>query len=184
MEKGTLALILHCHLPYVRHPEHAEFLEERWLFEAITESYIPLIDLFERLCAEEVSYKVTLSITPPLAAMLSDPLLQSRYFSHIEKLIELSEKEIVRTKNDPEINALARFYAKQFYHARGIFEHLGGNLLTAFRALQDEGSVELITSGATHGYLPLISHIPNAVRAQVQIACARTALGIWDISGR
>jgi 1,4-alpha-glucan branching enzyme len=186
MKKGYLALILHCHLPFVRHPEHAEFLEERWLFEAITESYIPLIDLFERLCADSISYKVTLSISPPLCAMLSDPLLQSRYLLHIEKLIELAEKEIVRTKKQPEINILAEFYLNQFQQAKATFEKCGRNLLKLFRALQDEGSIELITSGATHGYLPLMSHIPNAVRAQVQIAClehrrhfGRGPLGIW-----
>jgi len=186
MGKGYLALILHCHLPFVRHPEHAEFLEERWLFEAITESYIPFIDLFERLCADRVSYKVTLSITPPLAAMLSDPLLQTRYRSHIEKLIVLSEKEIARTKKEPALNILAKFYFKAFQKARAIFERVGGNLLTAFRALQDEGSMALITSGATHGYLPLMAHIPNAVRAQVQVACSehqrhfgRRPAGIW-----
>jgi len=186
MGKGSIALILHCHLPFVRHPEHAEFLEERWLFEAITESYIPLIDLFERLCTDGISYKVTLSISPPLAAMLSDPLLQSRYLLHIEKLIELAEKEILRTQKEPEINILAKFYLKQFQQAKATFEHCGGNLLTALRILQDDGSVELITSGATHGYLPLMAHIPNAVWAQVQVACeehrrhfGRGPLGIW-----
>ncbi len=186
MEKGYIALILHCHLPFVRHPEHAEFLEERWLFEAITESYIPLIDLFTRLCNEEISYKVTLSVTPPLAAMLSDPLLQSRYLLHIEKLIELAEKEIVRTQKEPEINLLAKFYLNEFVKAKAIFEHCGRNLLTALRALQDEGSIELITCGATHGYLPLMAHIPNAVRAQVTVACeehrrhfGRGPSGIW-----
>jgi 1,4-alpha-glucan branching enzyme len=186
MKKGYLALILHCHLPFVRHPEHAEFLEERWLFEAITESYIPLIDLFERLCADQISYKVTLSVSPPLAGMLSDPLLQSRYLLHIEKLIELAEKEIIRTKKEPELNLLAKFYCHQFQSAKAIFERCGRNLLTAFRALQDEGAIELMTSGATHGYLPLMSHIPNAVRAQVQIAAeehrrhfGRGPLGIW-----
>jgi 1,4-alpha-glucan branching enzyme len=40
---GHVALILHAHLPFVRHPEHEHFLEEDWFFEAITESYIPLL---------------------------------------------------------------------------------------------------------------------------------------------
>ena len=46
-----LALVLHAHLPFVRHPEHDEFLEEDWLFEAITETYIPLIGMMERLAS-------------------------------------------------------------------------------------------------------------------------------------
>ena len=42
-DHGYLALVLHAHLPYVRHPEYPEFLEEDWLYEAITETYLPLL---------------------------------------------------------------------------------------------------------------------------------------------
>ncbi|MDC4224464.1 MAG: hypothetical protein MPW15_09610 [Candidatus Manganitrophus sp.] len=91
--------MLHSHLPFVRHPEYPEFLEEDWLFEAITETYIPFITIFERLLNDRVPFRITLSITPTLAAMLSDPLLQRRYFEHIERLIELAEKEVHRTRN-------------------------------------------------------------------------------------
>ena len=91
MEKGYLALVLHAHLPYVRHPEHERFLEEDWLYEAITETYIPLLRVFEKLAEDGVKYRITVSITPTLAAMFSDPLLQDRYLRHIERLIELAE---------------------------------------------------------------------------------------------
>ena len=46
--QGYLSLVLHAHLPFVRHPEHEAFLEESWLFEAITEAYIPLLQVLER----------------------------------------------------------------------------------------------------------------------------------------
>ena len=36
MARGYLALVLHAHLPFVRHPEHQYFLEENCLYEAIT----------------------------------------------------------------------------------------------------------------------------------------------------
>src|SRR5438105_1624218 len=65
-----LALILHAHLPFVRHPEEKHFLEEDWLFEAISETYIPLLQMMQRLVSEGVPFKLTLSITPTLAAML------------------------------------------------------------------------------------------------------------------
>ena len=60
---GYLALILHAHLPFVRHPEHDEFLEEDWLFEAITESYLPLLGMMERLVRDGVPFKLTSKIT-------------------------------------------------------------------------------------------------------------------------
>jgi 1,4-alpha-glucan branching enzyme len=67
MGKGYLAIILHAHLPYVRHPEFELSLEERWLYEAITEAYIPLLLLLERLVEEGVDFRLTLSLTPTLA---------------------------------------------------------------------------------------------------------------------
>ncbi len=95
MVKGYLSLIFHAHLPFVRHPEHDDFLEEDWLYEAITETYIPLIKVFEGLVRDNIPYRITMSLTPTLISMLEDELLQARYINHIEKLIELAEKEII-----------------------------------------------------------------------------------------
>ena len=66
---GHLALILHAHLPFVRHPEHEHFLEEDWLFEAITETYIPLLQMMQRLLHDNVPFKLTMSLTPTLCAL-------------------------------------------------------------------------------------------------------------------
>ncbi|MBI4004158.1 MAG: DUF1957 domain-containing protein, partial [Candidatus Omnitrophica bacterium] len=63
--RGMLALVLHTHLPFIRHPEHPEFLEERWLFEAITETYLPLLERFQRLANDHVPFRLTMSFTPP-----------------------------------------------------------------------------------------------------------------------
>ena len=73
MPLGYLCLVLHAHLPFVRHPEYEDFLEEDWLYEAITETYIPLLDAFEGLERDGVDWRLTMSVTPSLAAMLADP---------------------------------------------------------------------------------------------------------------
>ena len=80
---GFLSLVLHAHLPFVRHPEYPDMLEERWLYEAITETYIPFIQIFSSLVEDKVPFRITMSITPPLANMLSDDLLKQRYFDHL-----------------------------------------------------------------------------------------------------
>ena len=49
MAQGYFALILHAHLPFVRHPEDPTVMEERWLYEAITGTYLPLLQVFEGL---------------------------------------------------------------------------------------------------------------------------------------
>ncbi len=170
-EEGYLALVLHAHLPYVRHPEHENFMEENWLYEAITETYIPLINHFEELHQDGVEYRLTMSLTPPLISMLVDPLLQERYLKHINKLIELSYKEVERTKFNPEFNRVAHFYLNKFKKAKDTFLHkYNKNLINAFKKFQDLGYLEIITCAATHGYLPLMQEYPEAVRAQIEVA--------------
>src|SRR6185436_20593004 len=107
MAEGFLAFVLHAHLPFVRHPEHEHFLEEDWLFEAITESYIPLLRMMERLVDDKVPLKLTMSITPTLAAMLQDDLLGERYIRHLDMLIDLARREVKRNRRDEKLRELA-----------------------------------------------------------------------------
>jgi 1,4-alpha-glucan branching enzyme len=168
MPKGYLLLVLHAHLPYVRHPEYDRFLEERWFFEAVTETYIPLIKFFDRLQAEGAPFKVTLSVSPTLATMMEDPLLRQRCVRHLELSLSLAERECERTKDWPDVNPLAKMYRGQFEEARRIFvERCGTRLVTAFQQYAEAGNLELITCAGTHGYLPLLCSEPGAVRAQV-----------------
>ncbi|MGR9087433.1 MAG: glycoside hydrolase family 57 protein [Gammaproteobacteria bacterium] len=170
MEKGYLSIILHAHLPFVHHPEHDSFFEENWLFEAITECYIPLLGVLERLQRDRVAYRLTLSLSPTLISMLGDELLQKRYVRHLHRLIELSEKEIVRTRKHPEFRTLARLYRRGFLNTLRIFqERYRCNLLTAFDPFCSSGNLELITSAATHGFLPLLNVSETAVRNQIDV---------------
>lgn len=186
MEKGYLILVLHAHLPFVRHPEHDYFLEENWLFEAITETYLPLLSMFESLKQTGVEWQLTMSVTPTLSSMLRDPLLQSRYERHINQLIELAGKEIERTRWQPEFNRLALYYYHRFVSSRERFHAYGRDLTQGFRKFQDLGHLEIITCGATHGYLPLMNDNRQAMRAQIHVGAkeyesvfGRRPRGIW-----
>jgi 1,4-alpha-glucan branching enzyme len=66
--QGYLSLILHAHLPFVRHPEHEKFLEESWLFEAVTETYLPLLQIFENWQRDKIEARLTLSLSPTLCS--------------------------------------------------------------------------------------------------------------------
>ncbi len=171
MTQGYLALVLHAHLPFVRHPEHKDFLEEDWLFQAISETYIPLIQVFDGLVQDGVPFKLTMSLSPTLLSMLSDNLLQQRTVRFLDRSLELAEKEIKRTRRQPDVQPLARMYLDKLSAARDLFVHrYGHNLIRAFRDFMEAGHLEIITCGATHGYLPLMTVVPNAVRAQIQVA--------------
>src|SRR2546423_299587 len=168
---GHLALILHAHLPFVRHPEHEHFLEEAWLFEAITESYIPLLRMMQRLVSDTVPFKLTMSLTPTLCAMLQDQLLRERYLEHLGNLIDLAAREQKRNRKHPQLRELADFYFDLFSENRRLFvDEWKTDLLSVFRELRESGALELIASAATHGLLPIIyQQSPPAARAQILI---------------
>lgn len=187
MPTGYFSLILHAHLPFVRHPEYPEFLEEDWLYEAITEVYLPLVFIFQNLGEAGVKPRLAMNLSPPLCEMLADKLLQTRYTRHLENLLELADKEVHRTEREAmEFHDVARMYADNLRASLGLWnDRYKRDLVGAFRQLQDDGAIEIITCGATHGFLPLIS-TAEARRAQVSVAVAnyrkhfgRQPRGIW-----
>jgi 1,4-alpha-glucan branching enzyme len=187
MPTGFFSLILHAHLPFVRHPEYPEFLEEDWLFEAITEVYLPLIFIFQSLHEAGVKPRLAMNVSPPLCEMLSDEMLQTRYTRYLENLLELADKEVLRTQSEAmEFHDVAKMYAVGLRASLGFWnDRYKRDLVAAFRELQDEGAIEIITCGATHGFLPLIS-TQEARRAQVDVAVSnykkhfgRQPRGIW-----
>jgi 1,4-alpha-glucan branching enzyme len=170
MTKGYLALVLHAHLPYVRHPENEYFLEEKWLYEAITETYIPLLWVFDKLAEDGIDYRVTFNLSPTLLSMFNDDLLRGRYVRHLEHLLELADKEVARTRYQPEFHGTAQLYRDLFTHAHYLFtEKYHWNLAEAFKRLQDAGRLEIITSGATHGYFPLLGLQREVINAQAAV---------------
>jgi 1,4-alpha-glucan branching enzyme len=155
----------------VKHPEYDYFLEENWFYEALTETYIPLLDTFEKLINDGIDFRITLSLSPSLIEMFNDILLRERYKRYLERLIELSEKEIIRTKGDIHFRPVVRMYNKRFHRIKYLFEDVyNGHLTPVFKALQNTGKVEIITSAATHAFLPNLLVYPQAVRTQIKIA--------------
>jgi 1,4-alpha-glucan branching enzyme len=184
--QGYLSLVLHAHLPFVRHPEHLRSLEETWLYEAMTETYIPLLQMLEGWAKEGMQAPLTLTLTPTLCTMLRDPLLQERYRRHLGELVDLAERECLRTLWEKPFHELASFYLERFQGIRKYYDECHGNLVGQFKHLQDAGSIEIITCAATHAVLPLLADHPPSVRAQVLVAweqyrdCfGRDPEGIW-----
>jgi len=167
---GYLSVVLHAHLPYIRYPENAGHLEERWLYEAITESYIPLLDLLENLLSDNVDFRITLSLTPTLIEMIRDELLMSRYGQYLDNLIDLAEKEVCRNRGHAAIRPLAAMYLRLFLRIRYLFDKVyRKDLTSAFGSLTSSGKIELITSTATHAFLPALITTPLAAEAQIQL---------------
>lgn len=166
--KPALALVLHAHLPFVRHPEHADFLEERWLFEALVGCYVPMLWVLDGWERDRLDGVVTLSVSPTLAAMLEDGLLRFRFRQHLERLETWTALEEERQLLDPAKQAVARFHRGRFGRVRRTWEALGGDVLGGWRRHAEAGRLELITCSATHAVLPLLVDQPRALRAQIR----------------
>ncbi len=186
MTKGFLSIVLHAHLPFVKHPEMEDCLEQRWLFQAITETYIPVLKSLFTLSEEDIPFRITVSLSPPLLDMLNDSLLQQRYKKYLENLIELAEKETVRVKGDISLEPLARMYLNKFRETYYDYtDRFGYNLIQPWASLQSAGHAELCTSAGTHAYLPLLL-TKEAIKAQVKTGLdtfrrhfGHTPTGFW-----
>ena len=167
--RGSMMFVLHAHLPYVNHPGDSAFLEENWFFEAVVETYVPIISVLERLAAEGIRPGVTVSISPTLGAMLENEALEDKLGLYVESRLELIEKELERVRDDPTLLKTVKFYRKLYGDAAALMHKYSGDLITPLKALQHAGQIEIIITSATHAVLPLLAR-PEAVRAQLTAA--------------
>ncbi|MEW6300117.1 MAG: 1,4-alpha-glucan branching protein domain-containing protein [Thermodesulfobacteriota bacterium] len=182
---GAFALVLHSHIPYVLSYDR---LEEEWLLEAAVECYLPLLQALERLSLQGIAPRITLGLTPVLLEQLADPRFASRLLAYVEQKTRAAQEDrrLFQAGKQSAFSRLAGLWA-EFYRRMGEYFAglLGGDLVGAFRRLQRQGAVEIITSAATHAYLPLLG-FDESVRAQVAVgaACSRQRLkrrprGFW-----
>ena len=106
---GKIIFLMHAHLPFVRHPEYKRFFEENWLFEAIAETYLPLVQAMRRLLEKGVPGTLNLSVSPPLIEMLSDESLLNKFSEHLKHQLKLIEKEVARNAGT-DLETLSHFY--------------------------------------------------------------------------
>jgi 1,4-alpha-glucan branching enzyme len=179
-KQPVISIVLNAHQPFVRHPEIPNAAEERWFFEALSETYIPLLEVFDRLDAEHIPFKAALCVSPSLCNMLKDEYLIEKYLKHTNCQIEFGLRELERTAEDEDVHKLARLFYDAAVEKRLLFtERYESNILKVLDVYQRKGRVELLTTAATHSFLPLYAAYPEAVQAQLEVAVAsyRRAFG-------
>ena len=177
---GDLALVLHAHLPYVRSSEPGS-LEEDWYFQALQECYLPLLAVLEAAAADSSQHaRITLGLSPTLLSLLADRRLNARFLPWLVQRQQLLERA------PAEHAEAAAHLGLQLQQVEQQWLACEGQLVPRFRRLQQQGVVDLITCGATHGYLPLLREVPEAVLAQLLNAVreherqlGERPLGIW-----
>ncbi len=156
---GAFTFVLHSHLPYARQAGMWPHGEE-WVHEAIAETYVPLLNSLYDLKEEGVDYRITISVTPILAEQLADPLIQEHFLTYAEERAAWAAADIGRFEDakDPDMKQLAIYYHHWYSRMLSSFrDRFQSDILGALRKLQEDGLVEISTSAATHGYLPLLA---------------------------
>ena len=180
------ALVLHSHLPYVRGAGRWPHGEE-WVHEAILGTYLPLLVLLHDLRAEGVRYRITIGLTPTLIEQLADPDIGTRFVAYADDQIRRAELDAwdFGVAGDRARQAVAEFYRGSYGRLKLAYtQRFGRDIVGAFADLARTGEVEILTSGATHGYLPLLD--ARSVEAQLTVGLASTKrltglepTGIW-----
>lgn len=173
MPIGAFTFVLHSHLPYCRMAGRWPHGEE-WIHEAMAETYIPLLNALTDLHEEGLPVHLTLGLTPILCEQLADPLVKDHFEVYVEERIRAAEADIPRFQEEgnPHAAYLASFYRDWYSGLLNAFRYrYGRDLLGGFRRLQDAGVIEIITSAATHGYLPLLG-TDAAIRGQLKAGIA------------
>ncbi|MFX0040750.1 MAG: 1,4-alpha-glucan branching protein domain-containing protein [Promethearchaeota archaeon] len=169
MTLGYFGLILHGHIPWCKKSGIWPAGEE-WLMEAMNETYIPMLNTLRELKEKGIKPAITINITPILAEQFSDEYMKQRFTEYMENLISRAKKDILRFKNNQVRREIAELHLKNFEYILDTYYHnYYRDLLGSFKWLQDEAVIELITCGATHGFLPLFQS-DSGIFSQIQLA--------------
>ncbi len=192
---GYLLLHLHAHLPFIADPVNFSAGEtwrpngypQEWYPEAVRETYLPLLDLFETLNREGVDFKLSMDISPTLVAMMKSQRHAADVLEYLERLIQLARLEVERTtREEPHFGNAARMHLSHLNRSRELFLKYKGDIAEAFKHYQDLGYLELCTCVGSHAMLPLWKDHPESMRGQILAAAAyhesvfgRPSQGVW-----
>jgi 1,4-alpha-glucan branching enzyme len=145
-------------------------LEEGWFFEAVSETYLPLLGIFDRLEGAHIPFRLGIALSPVLGQMFRDEYLIKKYIAYLERQIEFGRHEIERLEGRAEC-ALAQSYFNQAVERHAAFTiRYDRDILKALDHYWKKGRIELIAAPATNAFLPFLCRFPEAVRAQMETA--------------
>ncbi len=166
---GSFTFILHTHLPYVLH--HGKWPHgSDWLSEAVAECYLPILSSLERMSADGLSPRISMDFSPINLEQLADPAFINVFSDYCDEKIAAANKDYTYFAKNKEqhLQPLAIYWRDFYTDAKQQFlETYSGDVVGAFRALSDEGVLDAMTCGITHGYFPLLLTDTN-VRAQIR----------------
>jgi 1,4-alpha-glucan branching enzyme len=179
---GRLCIVLHGHLPYVLH--HGSWPHgEAWLFEAAAETYLPLLELLDEAAANDVSPGLTIGLTPVLLEQLAHPRFREGFVAYLKERMGRARGDAKEFEDatDARSAALARGWENWYGKKLDWFEKIGRDIPGQFAQRQREGLIQILTSAATHAYLPLLLN-DEMIRAQLVCGKETSRRHLGDVS--
>ena len=169
--KNVISILLNCHLPYINHADTAFHRDEMPLFQSISDTYIPFLQMLDRLDADRLPFRVSIVLSSTLAAMLTNQNLIDKYLRYVDKQIAFGETELERTKNkhNKALWKLARYYLDSIIEKKIVFtERYEKNIVHVFNYYREKGRMEILATMAAHNFIPFYINYPEAIQAQIE----------------
>ena len=169
--QSVISLLLHGHVPFIPRDDHSFASQEHLFFESLSETYIPLLEVFDRLDRDLIPFRIALSLSPTLCHMFADEVLIQRYLEYMDRQIEFGAQELERTAGDSELYPLVKLFYDRMVGKKLFFtERCEKNILKGFDYYQRKGRLEILATAATHAFLPFYTACPEAIQAQFEVA--------------
>jgi 1,4-alpha-glucan branching enzyme len=186
MNQLDVVVMLHSHLPYVlnhgRWPHGSD-----WICEAAIDTYLPLVEKFRALDGLNVAAPVTVGFTPILANQLEHPAFAKELEDYFDQRLAFCDEApaSLESTGDSHLLPLVEYWRARLVRLRLLFHEIGRDIPREFRRLQDAGRLEITSSAATHGFLPILGR-DESIRLQLALGAAehtrifgRRAEGCW-----
>ncbi len=156
MAIGSMCLVLHGHLPYVlRHGVWPH--GEDWLYEAAAETYLPILDMIDECNFFNAPPRITIGLTPVLLEQLAHEHFKHGFEQYLADRVDRArqDRKDFEAWNDGHLVYLATRWEEYYTKMAEQFAGMNRDLPSAFAERAQAGFIEILTSAATHAYLPL-----------------------------
>lgn len=174
-KKSALSIVLLAHHPFTGicperdTPKTGFFPGDLPFFEALSQTYLPLLELFFRLERGGLPFRLGMAFSPVFCSMLADERLMSGYLDYLDRKLEFGRKELDRCS--PELRFLAKRYYEEDTERRIFFtEHCEKDIPGMFRRFEKLGRIEIMTTAASYAFLPLYASVPEILSSQIETA--------------
>ncbi|MDO5295820.1 MAG: DUF1957 domain-containing protein [bacterium] len=188
---GYLCFFINAHLPYMAPLTANTVYQDNWLCNTLFNSYLPILELFDRLAEEGIPYCVNLSISPVVMEMIASPAMAERFSQYLQMRWDNAQQELGKMGHSSPLRPLAQHFADEIQHRIELFrERYQGRVLATINRLVHCGHLELLAASATGAYLPLLGSSPSLAWGQIKVGCqsytkyfSSPPRGFWSFDG-